>query len=124
MKNASLIFVLMTIFAVCAYSQNDKPKPDAKQAVTVTGEIVDLKCLLPAVMSGSGENHNQCDSVAVLAILEDSTGNVYPVVPLKEIDGDNITLLRYVAQEVVLTGTFMDKGGIREFFYTTVEGKD
>ena len=127
MKKFSLIVVPLTlVFLVIAAPQDKKEKKKESKEVTVTGEVIDVKCYLTGMMGGMGEDHKQCATDCIkgglpVGILEQKTEKVYLVVPKAGMTGPNEELLPYVAQKVKMTGTFADKGGQKILIYSKVE---
>ena len=127
MKKISMLFLIVfsLIFSLASTGQDKKNKKEAKE-VTITGEIIDVKCYLTGMMGGKGDDHKQCAIDCItgglpVGILDDKTDKVYTVVPKKGMEGANKTLVQYVAQKVVLTGTVVEKGGTKLFVYTKID---
>ena len=125
MKKTSLIVLPLVLFALAIGSAQDKKKKEAKD-VTVTGEIIDLKCYIQGMMGGKGEDHKQCAIDCIkgglpVGILDDKSDKAYLVVPKAGMKGANEELLPFAAQKVKLTGTFAEKGGQKVLIYTKVE---
>nr|HLX12525.1 hypothetical protein [Bacteroidota bacterium] len=129
MRTSLYIAIFIVVAACVSYAQDDTVKQSAKNGkkeITITGEVVDLKCAMTGMMGGSGEDHKQCAIDCMkgglpVAILEDKTNNVYPVVPLKGMQSANAELMQYAAQKVTLTGKLYDKNGQKLFIYTKVD---
>jgi hypothetical protein len=124
MNKISLIALLM-LFLLVAGSAQDKKKKEAKD-VTVTGEVIDLKCYIQGMMGGKGEDHKQCAIDCIkgglpVGILDDKSDKAYLVVPKAGMRGANEELLPFAAQKVKLTGTFAEKGGQKILIYSKVE---
>ena len=127
MKRISTLFLIVfsLVLSLSAVGQDKKDKKEAKE-ITVTGEIIDVKCYLTGMMGGKGDDHKQCAIDCItgglpVGILDDKTDKVYTVVPKKGMEGANKTLVQYVAQKVVLTGTVVEKGGTKLFVYTKID---
>ena len=123
-------FVLTAVLATVLFSavaQEKVEKKEKPKEMTITGEVIDVKCYLTGMMGGKGEEHKQCAIDCIqgglpVGILEDKTDSVYTVVPKGGMKGGGEELLPHVAQKVKLTGTVIRKGGERMFVYTKVEG--
>jgi hypothetical protein len=125
MKRIVFAVSFVLLFVLAAASAQDKKKKEAKE-VTVTGEVVDIKCYTTDMMGGKGEEHKQCAIDCIkgglpVGILEAKTEKVYVVVPKAGMKGANEELLPFVAKSVKLTGTFAEKGGQKILIYTKVE---
>ena len=126
MRKSWLLF-LLTISLVLTLSAQDKEKKDKeKKEITITGEVIDIKCYFTGMMGGHGDDHKQCAIDCAkgglpLGILEDKTEKVYTVVPKGGMKGANDDLVEYVAGKVTLTGMLLKKGGQELFIYTKAE---
>lgn len=123
-KNSLLIVLFLFVFAVLAPAQDKKEKKEAKE-VTVTGEIIDMKCYLTGMMGGKGDDHKQCAIDCIkgglpMGLLEDKTDKVYTIVPKKGMEGGS-AMTQYIAQKITLTGTMVEKGGAKMLVYSKVE---
>lgn len=124
MKSAKLFLVLAIVSLTLAGSLAAQEK--AMKEVAIKGEIIDSKCYLTGMMGGKGEEHKDCAIACIkgglpVAILEEKTGKVYVVVPVKGQKGANEALLQYAAETVTLKGMFIEKGGTKLFAYNSVE---
>ena len=123
MKHIQLFCMLVLSLSVTCSIAQDKKKG---KEVTITGEIVDVKCQLNGMASEMGEDHKQCTIDCVkgglpVAILEEKTRSLYVVVPKKGMKGANEELAKFAAQKVRLTGELLERGGLKMFAYTKVE---
>ena len=126
MKKLSLFLVVLFTTGMMASSFSQEKSKKEMQEATITGEIIDVKCYLTGMMGGKGDEHKQCAIDCVkgglpIGILDDKTEKVYTVVPKKGMEGANTALMPFLAQKVKLTGTFVEKGGMKLFVYTNVE---
>ena len=124
-KQSMLIVLLLLAIAALAPAQDKKEKKDAKE-VSVTGELIDVKCYLTGMMGGKGDDHKQCAIDCIkgglpVGILEDKTEKVYTIVPKKGMEGGNSAMTKYVAQKITLTGIIVEKGGTKLLVYSQVE---
>ena len=133
MKSMMFILVAMLSFSILGTSAQEKneKKKDEKKSVpkemTLTGEVIDVKCYLTGMMGGKGEDHKQCALDCIkgglpVGILEEKTESVYVVVPKGGMKGANEELAPFIAQKVKLIGIMVNKGGERFFLYTKMEG--
>lgn len=127
MKRIGFIFLFLLPFVLVISSAQDKPakKKEAKE-VTVTGEVIDVKCYITGMMGGMGEDHKQCATDCIkgglpVGILDEKSEKVYVVVPKAGMKGANEELLPYVARKVKMTGVFSEKGGQKILVYSKVE---
>ena len=121
---------LIVIFSVCLLltvsAQEKKEKKKEMKETTITGEVIDVKCYLMGMMGGKGEDHKQCALDCIkgglpVGLLEEKSEKVYMIVPKAGMKGANDEMSKYVAANVKLTGTMIEKGGERLFIYTKVE---
>jgi len=131
MKKLSLFVLLFSAMTSLMIAQEKMDKKMDKKMemkeVTISGEIIDVKCYLGGMMGGKGEEHEECAINCIkgglpVGILEDKTENVYTAVPKKGMKGANDELVDYAAKKVKLTGMIMEKGGQKLFVYSKVEG--
>jgi|ERR1041385_4055270 hypothetical protein len=125
-KTNVLFYILASLVIVASLPAQDKKEKKEVKEITMTGEIVDMKCYLTGMMGGKGDDHKQCAIDCIkgglpVGILDDKTEKVYTVVPKKGMEGANNALVQYAAQKVALTGTLVEKGGTKMFVYTKVD---
>ena len=125
-KTIVIILPLLLFVLVTAFSQEKQGKKKEAKEVTVTGEVIDVKCYIQGMMGGMGEDHKQCATDCIkgglpVGILDEKSEKVYLVVPKAGMKGANEELLPFVAQKVKMTGTFAEKGGQKILIYTKVE---
>ena len=121
-----LLFLMSVIIllGVLTMSAQDKKSKET----SVTGEVIDVKCMLTGMMGGHGEDHKQCAIDCIkgglpIGILEDKTEKIFTTVPKKGMGGaaNDSLLMSLISEKVKLTGAFAEKGGTRLFIYTNVE---
>ena len=127
MKTLHIVVALLvtSIISLTAFGHDTKDKKEKKE-ISITGEIIDMKCYVTDMGGGKGDDHKQCaidclNGGLPVGILEDKTGKAYTVVPQKGMEGANKTLVQYVARKVKLTGVVVEKGGTKLFMYTAVD---
>lgn len=121
-----LVLVAATTVSVSIGQEKEKSKEKSKKEITITGEVIDVKCYLTGMMGGRGEDHKQCAIDCAkgglpLGILEDKTEKVYTVVPKGGMKGANDDLIQHIAGKVTLTGILVEKGDQKMLLYTKVE---
>lgn len=93
--------------------------------VTVTGEIIDVKCYINGMQGGRGPEHEDCAIACIKGGLPvgivDKNDKTYMLVPAKGMKGANEALLPFVAKNVTVKGTVKGKGGTDLLYYTSVE---
>lgn len=122
MRYIQVLTILAMVFLVSGATDAQEK---ATGEVTVTGEIIDLKCFTSGMMGGRGPEHEECAIACIkgglpVGIIDDK-GNVYTVVPAKGMKGANEALVKYAAKRVTLKGRVMEKGGARLLHYASVE---
>ena len=126
MKKFFLLCITILCITVSFTSAQDKSKKEKPKEVTITGQITDVKCLLNGMSESMGEDHKQCAVECIknglpVGILEDKTDKLYFVVPSKGMKPGNDELVKFADQKVKLTGTMLEKNGVKMFAYTKVE---
>lgn len=143
MRSFLLTLVVMGLFVFTASVQAQNPcnpcskkssmkqnpcSPGAKKAsgdVSVTGEVIDVKCYVTGTMGGRGPEHEECAISCIKGGLPvgllDAKGNIYTLVPTKGMKGANEALLPYVAKNVTVKGKLAEKGGAKLLVYSSVE---
>ena len=125
MKKLTLVVLALLSLVILTASAQEKKDKKSKE-ITLTGEVIDVKCYLTGMMGGKGEDHKQCAIDCIkgglpVGVLDEKTDSVYVVVPKGGMKGANEELTPYIAEKVKLTGTIAKKGGERLFIYTKVE---
>lgn len=124
MKKTLLCLAVLVIVLVLPMSADEKDK--AKKEVTVTGEIVDVKCYVTGMMGGMGEDHKQCAIDCIkgglpAGIYDEKEKKVYTLVPAKGMKGASEDLAKHAAERMKVTGTIVKKDGAELFLYTKLE---
>ena len=120
MRKTGLLLPLLVV-GLFSFVFGDTPKPGSaavqkKPEVKLTGEVICLSCYMDH--NSKGDQHASCAQMCAkngvpLAILEDKTANVYPLV--KGHEGGNQDLAPYAGKRVTLTGHWLEKGGVKVF---------
>ncbi len=112
----------------CAKKMKNPCNPCGMKAsgdVTVTGEIIDVKCYINGMQGGRGPEHEDCAIACIKGGLPvgiiDKSGKTYMLVPARGMKGANEALLPFVAKNVTVKGTVKGKGGTDLLYYTSVE---
>ncbi|MDE3213851.1 MAG: hypothetical protein KGM98_11510 [Bacteroidota bacterium] len=92
---------------------------------TVTGEILDMKCYMAS--GAHGMDHRECastciDNGAPMGILTND-GVVYLLVQDGKNEDPYEQAKKYAGEQVTLTGTLSDKGGIKALIVTDIKAK-
>lgn len=125
MRKTGLLLPLLVVgLFSCVFG--DTPKPGSADAqkkpeVKLTGEVICLSCYMDH--NSKGAQHASCAQMCAkngvpLALLEDKTENVYPLV--KGHEGGNADLAPYAGKRVTLTGHWLEKGGAKIFTFAEV----
>ena len=122
MKYILSAVVLMLALAVSVSAQDKKMAGD----ITVTGEIIDIKCYTTGMMGGKGAEHEDCAIACIkgglpVGVLDEKSGDVYTIVPARGTKGANEAILKFVAKRVTVKGKLTEKGGARILAYSSVE---
>ena len=125
MKSVFVTFILAAAFAVSATAQSRDTK-STPSTVSITGEIIDVKCYTTGMMGGRGPEHEDCAIACIkgglpVGVLDEKTGDVYTIVPAKGTKGANEALLKFVAKKVKIEGKLLEKGGNKILAYSSIE---
>lgn len=119
---ALIVALLIVVGAATAEAQASK---QSSRDVTVSGEIIDMKCYLSGMQGGRGPEHEECAIACIKGGLPvgivDKDGKTYTLVPARGMKGANEALLPFVAKNVTVKGTVREKGGTELLYYTSVE---
>lgn len=112
-----LLTGLLTIFSMSAYGQDSK---------TVKGEVLDLSCYMANGATGNG--HKACaqgclDKGLPAGILGED-GQVYVLVEDHNKADAYKKVIQHAAEDVKITGTFVDKNGVQSLIVEKVEVLD
>jgi hypothetical protein len=114
-KRVLLLAILLTAFAVAHDEHAGKP-------VTIVGTVVDTGCYVSH--DSKGEAHAKCAAACArngvpLAILDDH-GTLYMPIAVEHKD-QNAKLVPFIEKRVKVTGTELQKGGLKGIAIKTVE---
>lgn len=98
-----------------------EPKSGAK--ITITGAVVDLACYLGH--DSSGEKHRKCAETCAragnpLAILDAKSKTLYLPVAMDH-SNPNTPLMAHIEKQVKVTGTLLEKSGMKGIAIATIE---
>lgn len=122
-------FLTLTLFGLLTLSSLAQDKADQKrastEAISISGEIIDIKCYSTGMMGGHGPEHEECALACIkgglpVGLLEDKTDAVFLIVPAKGMKGGNEEVAQFVAKRVTLRGKIVEKGGQKIFHYSSV----
>jgi hypothetical protein len=94
-----------------------------QKELTVMGLVVDTGCYMSH--NTKGEKHIKCATACAkagvpLAILDEASGTLYLPVAVNH-KNQNERLMPFIEKKVKVTGSLMEKGGIKGFAIKTVE---
>ena len=96
----------------------------AQETKTLQGEVVDPASYLKDGRHGvdlEDQTYEAVDGGQTLALLEDGTGNLYLLLGEEAGEDPNELVYDYVNQEVKITGTIYERGGVRGIVAASVE---
>lgn len=115
---------LLTLLAIAslALAQHEHGAAAGKD-MTMTGLVVDTGCYM--AHNSKGEKHEGCamacaKSGVPLAILDEASGTIYIPVA-SDHKNQNEKLMLFIERKVKVTGTLIEKGGVKGFAIKTVE---
>lgn len=116
--------ILMIIAgATLAMAQAQHDHADHGKEMTMTSLVVDTGCYLSH--DSKGEKHESCATACAkagvpLALLDEANGTLYIPVA-SDHKNQNEKLMPFIEKRVKVTGTLMEKGGVKGFVIKTVE---
>ncbi len=116
-----ITFLTMLAIAASAIAQHEHG--DAGKVVTMTSLVVDSGCYMSH--NSKGEKHQSCAEACAkagvpLALLDEASGTLYIAVA-SDHKNQNEKLLPFIEKRVKVTGTLIEKGGVKGFAIKTVE---
>lgn len=107
--------------AAMAFAQHDHG--NAGKEITMTSLVIDTGCYLSH--ASKGEKHETCATTCAkagvpLALLDEASGTLYLPVAVDH-KNPNAKLMPFIEKKVKVTGTIMEKGGIKGFAIKSVE---
>ena len=118
MKNIVFTLLAGAALAMAQHAHNDKSKE-----MTMTSLVVDTGCYMSH--NSKGEKHEACATACAkagvpLALLDEATGTLYIPVA-SDHKNQNAKLMPFIEKKVTVTGTMIEKGGVKGFVIKTVE---
>jgi len=106
------------LFAVAQHEHGEHGKE-----MTMTSLVVDTGCYMSH--NSKGDKHAACAEACAkagvpLALLHEATGTLYIPVA-SDHKNQNAKLMPFIEKKVKVTGTLMEKGGVKGFVIKTVE---
>ena len=118
MKNTIFILIAGATMAMAQHNHGDHGKE-----MTMTSLVVDTGCYLSH--DSKGEKHRTCATTCAkagvpLALLDEASGTLYIPVA-SDHQNPNTKLMPFIEKKVKVTGTLVEKGGIKGFAIKSVE---
>lgn len=118
MKTTILMMITGATLAMAQHDHGDKGKE-----MTMTSLVVDTGCYLSH--DSKGEKHESCATACAkagvpLALLDEASGTLYIPVA-SDHKNQNGKLMPFIEKRVKVTGTLMEKGGVKGFAIKSVE---
>ncbi len=118
MKTAILMLIAGTTLAIAQHDHDDQAK-----VVTMTSLVVDTGCYMSH--NSKGEKHEGCATTCAkagvpLALLDEASGTLYIPVA-SDHKNQNSKLMPFIEKKVTVTGTLIEKGGVKGFAIKTIE---
>lgn len=119
MKKAIVSFFAIATFAL---AQHDHKNGQGKE-LSFTGTVIDTGCHM--AHDSKGEKHISCATTCAkagvpLAILDEASGTIYLPVAVNH-KNQNEKLMPFIEKKVKVTGTLMEKGGMKGISLKTIE---
>jgi len=116
-----MVKIITTIFVVFGMAALAHDAPKGK-AITVNGTVVDTGCYVSH--DSKGEAHAKCAAACAkngvpLAIL-DEHGTLFMPIAVEHKD-QNAKLVPFIEKKVKVTGTLLEKGGLKGIAIQTIE---
>ncbi len=114
---------LLTLIAIASTAIAQHEHSDAGKVTTMTSLVVDTGCYM--AHNSKGEKHQGCAEACAkagvpLALLDENSGTLYIPVA-SDHKNQNEKLLPFIEKRVKVTGTLIEKGGVKGFAIKTVE---
>lgn len=115
--------VILTLFAGATMAMAQHDHGDHGKEMTMTSLVVDTGCYLSH--DSKGEKHRTCATTCAkagvpLALLDEASGTLYILVA-SDHQNPNTKLLPFIEKRVKVTGTLVEKGGVKGFAIKSVE---
>jgi hypothetical protein len=118
MKTTIMMLIAVATLAMAQHDHGDKGKE-----MTMTSLVVDTGCYMSH--NSKGEKHESCATACAkagvpLALLDEATGTLYIPVATDH-KNQNEKLMAFIEKKVKVTGTLVEKGGVKGFALKTIE---
>ncbi len=118
MKTTILMLITGAALALAQHDHGDHGKE-----ITMTSLVIDTGCYI--AHNSKGEKHESCARACAkagvpLALLDEASGTIYIPVATDH-KNQNEKLMPFIEKKVKVTGTMMEKGGVKGFSIKTVE---
>jgi len=117
-KIPAVLIICLSMFSLTGFSQE-------KKTMTITGEVLDMACYMAS--GAQGEGHKSCASSCInsgspMGVLT-SDGKVYLLVENHDKKDAYAAAKKYAGEQITVTGTFSDRGGINGLVVNEVKPK-
>lgn len=118
MKTTILTLIAGVTLALAQHDHGDHGKE-----ITMTSLVIDTGCYMSH--NSKGEKHESCARACAkagvpLALLDEASGTIYLPVA-SDHKNQNEKLMPFIEKKVKVTGTLVEKGGVKGFVLKTVE---
>jgi hypothetical protein len=115
--------IIFTLLAGTAFTMAQHAHDDKGKEVTMTSLVVDTGCYMSH--NSKGEKHTTCATTCAkagvpLALLDEASGMLYIPVATDH-KNQNEKLMPFIEKKVKVTGTVVEKGGVKGFAIKSVE---
>ncbi len=115
--------IILTMMAAATLAMAQHDHGDHGNTMTMTSLVVDTGCYMSH--NSKGEKHEACATACAkagvpLALLDEATGTLYLPVA-SDHKNQNAKLMPFIEKKVTVTGTLIEKGGVKGFVIKTVE---
>lgn len=115
--------IAFTLLAGAAMAMAQHAHGGEGKEMTMTSLVVDTGCYMSH--NSKGEKHTTCAAACAkagvpLALLDEASGTLYIPVATDH-KNQNEKLMPFIDKKVKVTGTMVEKGGVRGFVIKTVE---
>ena len=115
--------IISTWIAAAALAVAQHDHGTNAKVITMTSLVVDTGCYMSH--NSKGEKHESCATACAkagvpLALLDEASGTLYIPVA-SDHKNQNAKLMPFIEKKVTVTGTLIEKGGVKGFVIKTVE---
>ena len=114
---------ILTLLAAASLAMAQHAHYDHGTEITMTSLVVDTGCYMSH--DSKGEKHTSCATACAkagvpLGLLDEASGTLYLPVA-SDHKNQNEKLMPFIEKKVKVTGTMIEKGGVKGFAIKTVE---